>query len=1008
MSDLPLRYLSAYPAVLQRMLQDNRGYVLLSRSSSSTFWFSATCPSAIRNHPAQAAVMQAIYLAVQSQVERVTSSASAQTTRDFTWIDLADIFDLQSSVLAQVEAVGDEYWILWFSFHSPDLSLLPHEPDQEEQHHTILQLTQLGTWRWHVPSDHMHWDESASQLLGYPASTFTQLTTRSFVDMLHPTDKVAHESALARHFADFAQDYYAEFRLRHARGHYIWVANQGKVLRWLEDGSPEWMIGVFQDITLRKLAEAQNRSSSTRLELAMQAAGLNVIEYWIDDDKVRFDSSMSAWLGTQHRAVPLEMSWEEWLEYVQPSDRTIVEQAMVQAKRHPGRSIQCRFGIQTTDSIRHVEWSGASYAMGLHRQRCVVGVVRDLSNQIHQDAEMRWMHNMLKETNRVARVGGWELDLRQQKLRWTPFTKEIHEVAPDFEPDLDTALRFYVPGESQDAIRKAVDDAIALAKPFDLELQILTSRGNPLWVRAQGKPVVEDGQVVKIFGAFQDIDVQRKAQRIFLEQNRKLHHITTALEQSAVVSVTDADGIIIRVNDSFCEVSGYSREELVGQRHSILQSHVHDAAFWDGFWRELKAGRSWQGEILNQNKEGFTYWMYVIVHPMLDPLGNVVQYLSIQFPISDRKEAESKLRASEQASRALAAQYQSILSAELIYVLKLDQHGICTYRNSSYLNAWGKQALNLGDSFFSLLHEEHHVHVKQIIERCFSDDDFHTHLILPARADDPALKFVKWEFRFMEGELGQRRVLLVGVDVSEMMEHINQSESLLRTTSDQNYRLKSFTYITSHNIRSHAANISSIVQLLAKERDEDTRETLLEMLIVATHQLNQTIEDVNHILTIHDVEHQEFSNCSVRPLASEVILYLQGLLDSEGARVRVSIPEEASVFVVESYLRSVLFHLLTNAIKYRHPDRQLEIDIRAVLDNGVWVLSVGDNGLGIDLKRYGEKMFSMYKTFHGNEDARGFGLFLVRSQVEAMGGRIEVASDPGKGSTFRIYFGKVD
>ena len=1008
MSDLPLTYLADFPATLHRMLQDSKGYILLSSTSSSSFWFSPVCPPAVRQYPALASAMHALHQAVQHQTERITTSGGDTQDPIGAWVRLTDIFDLQGSLVAQVEVIGESYWVLWLSYLSPDLSQLPDLPDQQEQYKEILQVAQLGSWTWHIPTGQMQWDESANQLLSYPGQTIRQLTDRLFLEMMHPVDQEAHEAALARHQADYTQSYYAEFRLRHARGHYIWVANHGKVLRWQADGSPEWMIGAFQDITLRKLAEAQNRSSSTRLDLAMQAAGLSVVEYWVDENKMRFDASLSVCLGMGSKLLPLEMSWDEWIEHVQPSDRSTFERAVQQAKRQPGKSIRCQFTMSAEGTIHYFEWRGTAYTMGLHRQRCIVGVIRDLSDQIRQEKEMEWAHTMLQETNRMARVGGWELDLVEQKLRWTDITADIHEVPEGFKPSLDSALRFYAPGNSQAAIRQAIDEAIHLARPFDLELQILTFRGNPLWVRAQGKPIVQQGSVVKVIGAFQDIDVQHKAQEIFLEQNRKLHYITTALEQSAVVSVTDSHGVIQRVNDSFCAISGFSREELLGQQHAILQSGIQEVGFWDAFWATLRAGKTWQGELCNENKAGLLYWMYVIVHPMFDRQGRIAQYLSIQFPISDRKEAEAKLKASEEAAQALATQYQHILSAKLIYVLKLDEAGTCSYRNSSYLNTWGDHALQLGASFFDQVDGEKANAVRTIIQRCFSEKDFHDHLILPVQTANSPIKFVKWEFRSMEGELGQRQLLVVGVDVSEMMGHISKSELLLRTTTDQNYRLKSFTYITSHNIRSHAANISSIVQLLSKEQDEAARETFLEMLIVATHQLNQTIEDVNHILTINEVSKQEFSPCALSVISSEVVQYLRGLIDSEGARVSLSIPSDATVFAVETYVRSIVFHLITNAIKYRDPARRLEINIAATQKEEKWVLTVQDNGLGVDLKRFGKKMFSMYKTFHGNEDARGFGLFLIRNQVEAMGGKIEVTSDLGKGSIFHVYFGKID
>ena len=108
--------------------------------------------------------------------------------------------------------------------------------------------------------------------------------------------------------------------------------------------------------------------------------------------------------------------------------------------------------------------------------------------------------------------------------------------------------------------------------------------------------------------------------------------------------------------------------------------------------------------------------------------------------------------------------------------------------------------------------------------------------------------------------------------------------------------------------------------------------------------------------------------------------------------------------MVPAYLDSVLMNFITNAVKYKDPERDPIVKLSLEQCDNYTVLSITDNGLGIDLERYGEKLFGMYKTFHDNPDARGIGLYITKNQVEAMNGKITVSSNPGKGTTFNIHF----
>jgi len=127
-------------------------------------------------------------------------------------------------------------------------------------------------------------------------------------------------------------------------------------------------------------------------------------------------------------------------------------------------------------------------------------------------------------------------------------------------------------------------------------------------------------------------------------------------------------------------------------------------------------------------------------------------------------------------------------------------------------------------------------------------------------------------------------------------------------------------------------------------------------------------------------------------------------IDAKHASIANNIPDDVVVPYNAAYLESILHNLFSNALRYSHPDRKPLISADWENLNGKGVLKVADNGVGIDLKRYGDKMFGMYKTFHGNPEARGIGLFMTKSQVEAMGGSVEVESQPGEGTTFKVTF----
>jgi signal transduction histidine kinase len=266
-------------------------------------------------------------------------------------------------------------------------------------------------------------------------------------------------------------------------------------------------------------------------------------------------------------------------------------------------------------------------------------------------------------------------------------------------------------------------------------------------------------------------------------------------------------------------------------------------------------------------------------------------------------------------------------------------------------------------------------------------------------------KMLSQEYTVPEGYPGAGDYFQQIVPYSEGVIIYNRNNSeLLAVTRDQNMRLRSFAYIVSHNIRSHSSNISGITNLLQTNLSDEDRSMFLNMLASSTNMLDQTINHLNEILTMQQTTGQLMETMDLRVEVEKTLSIFAQDLGLLQAQIINDIPENTQVRVVPAYLESILLNLLSNAIKYRDPDRPLKIHLfSSIFGQGVR-LSITDNGLGIDLSRHSEHVFGMYKTFHGNPDARGFGLFLTKSQVEAMGGTIELDSEIGKVSTFKVTF----
>lgn len=245
-------------------------------------------------------------------------------------------------------------------------------------------------------------------------------------------------------------------------------------------------------------------------------------------------------------------------------------------------------------------------------------------------------------------------------------------------------------------------------------------------------------------------------------------------------------------------------------------------------------------------------------------------------------------------------------------------------------------------------------------------------------------------------------VLSIVSDITELKNHELQLNESLDIISQQNKSLLNFAHIVSHNLRNHASTIASLLDLIAMEESAEEREKLIDHLETASKRLTETIGDLNEIIDEQYKSGKVEKEVNLAEYFDKTRQILTTEIKKHKVDFKTDIPDDLTFTYNPSYLESILLNLTTNAIKYRHPDRKPVIKIKAEEKDGHIHLQFSDNGKGIDLEKHGNQLFGMYKTFHGNENAKGIGLFITKNQLESMGGIIEVESEPGVGTTFKL------
>lgn len=593
----------------------------------------------------------------------------------------------------------------------------------------------------------------------------------------------------------------------------------------------------------------------------------------------------------------------------------------------------------------------------------LAGVIVEITEQKEYERRLQRHNDLFSRTQELADVGGWELEAATETLRWTDQVNRIHGVPIGFDPSIEDALEFYHP-EDRPVIRQAVNQALQDGEPFDHELRIETGHGEQRWVRARGAPQVENGEVVRLRGAVQDITDRRERERSLQEEKALTQSIFEALPD--ILYVFDETGQFTRWNDQFRTVTGYSDAEIEAMSPEDFIVASDRDAIKDKIRTVLEDGETTTVKARLQTSSGEQV---------------PYEFTSAPLSTSDRAEVVGLGRdISGQLERQ--RRFEAVFNNTHQFTGLLRPDGTLIEVNDAGLEFTGTNRDEaIGSKLWEALElctDDAEGALRRGFEQALSGDSYRDELRVRAAGQESVIDF---SIRPITDDTGEVVFLVPeGRDITEFKER----EHLLQVLNR----------LLRHNIRNDLTAIRGYADTLAESVADPTQLGYAKRIDAAAENLLSTSEKAKEMvdLILTPVEHTP--NLAVGPVVEEVSQSVER--DHPAATVNVSV-EDAVIAACDERIEIVLEQLIENGIEH-NTDDQPHVTVRVSARGEAVQIEIADTGPGIPDDEWSmtneEATESPSQVRHG----QGMGLLLTQWIVDEFGGSVQYSERPETGS----------
>jgi PAS domain S-box-containing protein len=546
-------------------------------------------------------------------------------------------------------------------------------------------------------------------------------------------------------------------------------------------------------------------------------------------------------------------------------------------------------------------------------------------------------------------------------------------------------------------------DTILNGKIWRGEICNLSKTGKLFWYDTIITPLMDKhNQVVQFLSLRNNITEKKNFEKTIRESEERLRKN----EESYLELIENSKEFIFRVdihsrlilsNNYLQKALGRGARELEGlSLFEIIHPKYHQACI-SHFKEALSGNKHSNVELvfLNRTKKK------IYVEGNSTPIVSETKTIGLQCffrDVTERKKAELELVKSQQG-------YKNVVDHINDAIVVRDIRGRITFANQRFLDMLGKQTKDLA----TILADDYIAPGWQAeVQKLYfgfmqSERDTQT-FEYQGRHSDGSLVWLEDSITllFEDGEkAGTQSVIR---DITEVKRKENDLKKLINELTNRNNEMMQFNYIVSHNLRAPIANIIGLCNIIGHGNIKDSeKQQILEHIRSSSIKIDEIIKDLSLVLNTRTNLNAKKEQVNFKKIVRSIVETLEDQIILSNCRLVLDISKEANeVFSIKSYMESILFNLISNAIKYRSPHRDPIVTVKIQRIPEALQITVTDNGMGINLNENGAYMFGLYKRFNYTVEGKGLGLHMTKTQVESLNGKISVVSEENKGSVFTI------
>ncbi len=688
-------------------------------------------------------------------------------------------------------------------------------------------------------------------------------------------------------------------------------------------------------------------------------------------------------------------------KFVHPDDKEILIKSIIHSKdsmtdwRHEYRM------ILNSGSVIWIK--GASHPTLKEDGRVVwYGYLLDITDRKINEDKLRISNERYDIIAKATNDTIWDIDFINHKIVWNKGIKGIYGYCEN-EPNINNPNWWYtkIHPEDVERVKKASDTWIKSKTPrFEIEYRFLCADNTYKYVHDRAFQVLDDNNnIIRLIGAMQDITERKLAEAKYYESELRFKKIFEA--DPECVKIVDSKGSLLEMNKTgldMLEINSIEDANQFGLFNFISPKFRDD---YIALYQKVMEGKDAYLEYEAVGLRGTKRWMETNAVPIKNINGAVDMMLSVTHDITERKKEEHHLKLLESV---ITNTNDSVMITE---AEPFDEPGPrIVYVNDAFTRMTGytfEEVLGKSPRFLqgaktdrdelkrlSTAMRKWETYETTIVNYKKNGEEYWVNFSVKPVADDTGW-YTHW--------------IAVERDVTQQKHNEQERDQMVYELSQNIKDLKHFSYVTSHNLRAPIANLLGLTSLIDQYKvSSKSLKQILDGIKQSALMFDDTVKDLTQVLVIKDQTNIVKEVVYFVSVIENVLKQLSISLNDNDIKINYNFQNAPKIIFTNSYLESILLNLFTNSIKYKSHKRKLKIDISTLKKDNYIELRFTDNGIGIDVEKYKEKIFKLYQRFHNNPDGKGLGLYLIKSQIEALGGTVDIDSKVDVGTTFIFRF----